>query len=63
MEKIWLASYPSGVPKAIELNDYRSLGDLFERSTADFADKVAYVNMGKGMTYEALERLSRAFAA
>ncbi len=63
MEKIWLASYPSGVAKTIDLSTYRSLGELFERSTADFADKVAYVSMGKGMTYAALERLSRAFAA
>ncbi|MDJ0943292.1 MAG: AMP-binding protein [Kiloniellales bacterium] len=63
MEKIWLASYPSGVPKTIDLNDYRSLGDLFERSTAAYADKIAYVNMDKAMTYGELERLSRAFAA
>ena len=63
MEKIWLASYPSGVPKTIDLNDYRSLGDLFERSASAFADKPAFVNLGKGMTYGELGRLSQAFAA
>ena len=63
MEKIWLASYPSGVPETIDLNDYRSLGDLFERSATAFPDKIAFVNLGKGMTYGELERLSRAFAA
>ncbi len=63
MEKIWLASYPSGVSKTIDPGIYRSLGDLFERSVAEFADKIAYVNMGKAMTYAELERLSRAFAA
>ena len=63
MEKFWLASYPPGVPETIDLNDYRSLGDLFERCTANFADKVAFANMGKAITYRELEHLSRVFAA
>ncbi len=63
MEKIWLANYPRGVPSTITLEDYRSLGDLFERSVAAFADKTAFVNMGKTMTYRELEQCSRSFAA
>ena len=63
MEKIWLASYPPGVPETIDQIDDRSLGDLFQKSTAKFADKVAFANMGKAITYRELEHLSRAFAA
>ena len=63
MKKIWLASYPPGVSTTIDPGTYRSLGDLFERSAAAYADKTAYVSMGREMTYAELERLSRAFAA
>ncbi len=63
MDKIWLASYPNGVSQTIDIGIYRSLGELFERSAAHFADSTAYVNMARGMTYAELERLSRALAA
>ncbi len=63
MDKIWLASYPNGVSQTIDIGSYRSLGELFDRSAAHFADRTAYVNMDRGMTYAELERLSRALAA
>jgi long-chain acyl-CoA synthetase len=62
MEKVWLKSYPEGVPAEIDVNEFRSLGDLFERSCRKFADRVAYVNMGKGITYAELDRLTAQFA-
>jgi long-chain acyl-CoA synthetase len=63
MEKIWLRSYPQGVPATVDVNLYRSIGDLFEQSVAKFADKTAYVNMGRALTYAEVDRLSLAFAA
>ena len=54
MEKIWLKSYPPGVPAEIDVNEFRSLGDLFDRSVKRFADKTAYICMGKSMTYAEL---------
>src|SRR5437016_4161899 len=63
MEKIWLKSYPPGVPAEIDLNEYKSLGDLFEKSVARFRDLPAYGCMGKTITYDELDRLSRNFAA
>ena len=63
MEKIWLKSYMSGVPAEIDVNEFSSLGDLFERSTKSFASRVAYVNMGRSLTYADLELHSRHFAA
>lgn len=63
MEKIWLKSYMSGVPAEIDVHEFSSLGDLFERSTKSFATRVAYVNMGRSLTYAELDRQSRDFAA
>ncbi|WEN41701.1 Long-chain-fatty-acid--CoA ligase [Thauera sp. GDN1] len=63
MEKIWLKSYPPGVPAEIDVNEFRSLGELFERSVRRFADKTAYVCMGKSITYAELDTLSARFGA
>ncbi|WP_374478529.1 AMP-binding protein, partial [Zoogloea sp.] len=62
MKKIWLKSYPPGVPEEIDVNQFASLGDLFEKSVARFADHTAYVNMGKSISYAQLDSLSRQFA-
>ena len=37
MEKIWLKNYPPGVPAEIDVNEFRSLADLFEQSCRRFA--------------------------
>ncbi|MCK6407781.1 long-chain-fatty-acid--CoA ligase [Thauera sp.] len=63
MEKIWLKSYPPGIPAEIDTSEFRSLGDLFERSVARFADKAAYHCMGKSITYCELDALSARFGA
>ena len=62
MEKIWLKSYPAGVPAEIDVSEFASLGDLFERGVAAFAERTAYVNMGKSITFAELDRLSGQFA-
>jgi long-chain acyl-CoA synthetase len=63
MERIWLKSYPPGVPAEINPDEYRSLADLVERSLAKFADRVAYSCMGREVTYRELDELSRHLAA
>jgi len=63
MEKIWLRSYPQGVPEFIDVNEFKSLGQLFEQSCAQDGARLAYINMGVGITYGELDRLSRDFAA
>jgi long-chain acyl-CoA synthetase len=62
MEKIWLKSYPPGVPAEIDVNEFRSVGDLFEKSCRRFAAKTAYLNMDKGISYAELDRLTAQFA-
>ncbi|HRP22584.1 long-chain-fatty-acid--CoA ligase [Thauera sp.] len=63
MEKIWLKSYPDGVPAEIDVGQFRSLGDLFERSVAQYAERDAFVCMGKAITYAELDALSARFGA
>ena len=63
MDRIWLNSYPAGVPAEIELDEFRSIGELFDRSVRDFGDRTAYLCMGKGISYRELDVLSARFAA
>jgi long-chain acyl-CoA synthetase len=61
MERIWLKSYPAGVPADIDPSGYGSLADFFAASVARFRDRTAYVSMGRAMSYGELDRLSLAF--
>ena len=63
MEKVWLKSYPPGVPAQIDTAAFTSIGDMFEQSCRKFADRDAYINMGKSIRYAELERLSAQFGA
>ncbi|MDP3538981.1 MAG: long-chain-fatty-acid--CoA ligase [Azonexus sp.] len=62
MEKIWLKSYPQGVPAEISIAHVPSLVALFENACATFADKVAYISMDREMTYRQLDEQTKAFA-
>ncbi len=62
-EKPWLAEYPEGVPAEIDLNEFSSIVDVIDNSCQSFADKVAYVNFGKELTYAQVDEYSRAFGA
>jgi long-chain acyl-CoA synthetase len=63
MDKIWLKHYPKGVPAEIDYRQYRSIGDLFEKSVASYRDRPAYTNMGKTISFGDLDRMSRDFGA
>jgi long-chain acyl-CoA synthetase len=63
MERIWLKSYPPGVPADIDPNQYRSLVELFDASIRQFGERPAYHSMGKTITFSELEKLSRDFGA
>lgn len=63
MDKVWLKSYPSGVPAEIDVNEFSSLVDMFDKSVHAFGANVAYVCMSKTMSYAELDRQSRDFAA
>src|SRR5215831_3652986 len=63
MDKVWLKSYPPGVPTEIDPSQLRSLKELVEKTCAEHADRVAYVQMDAELTYRQVDELSRAFAA
>jgi long-chain acyl-CoA synthetase len=63
VDRIWLKSYPAGVPTDIDPGEYASLKDMFEEASAAYRNLPAYTNMGATLTYAQLDELSRAFAA
>jgi len=63
MEKIWLKSYPKGVPAEIDANAYRSIPHLFDENIGKYRDRPAYICMGKAITFAEVDRLSTAFGA
>jgi len=63
MERIWLKSYPPGMPGEIDADAYTSVVDLFEQSVARFAARPAYVCMGESISYAELDRWSKELAA
>jgi long-chain acyl-CoA synthetase len=63
MERIWLKSYPPGVPAEIDYKANRSLGELFEKSVAQFRERAAFHSMGSTISFGQLDKLSRDFAA
>jgi long-chain acyl-CoA synthetase len=63
MEKIWLKSYPAGVPEEIDPTEFNSLSDLLEESFRAHGAKRAFVCMGKSITYGELDTLSTRLAA
>ncbi len=62
MEKVWLASYPEGVPELIPDPPYSSLTDMMNASMKKYASRKAYTNMGSSITFGELDELSNRFA-
>jgi long-chain acyl-CoA synthetase len=63
VEKVWLKSYPAGVPAEINPSEFRSLGQLIERCIERFRDHAAYTCMDRTLTYGDLDRLATEFGA
>jgi len=61
-DRIWLKSYPKGVPADINVSQYTSLVALMEESFKTYANKVGYSFIGKNITYATTDSLSQAFA-
>ncbi len=62
VNKIWLQSYPDGVPAEIPTPESRSVRDMIELALTAFADRPCFTNMGTTLTYRDLDRLSMQFA-
>src|SRR5512138_2314041 len=63
MERIWLKSYPPGVPTEIDTGQYASLVELFEKSIRAYGDRPAFTNMGVTIRFSELDAMARDFGA
>jgi len=61
-DRIWLKSYPPGVPADLDTSQYPSLVALMEESFKKYADRTAYSFMGRDVTFGETDSLSQAFA-
>ena len=63
MDKPWLDSYPAGVRKEIDPNEFDSVADIFNQSVQKYAELPAFSNMGATLSYADMDRLTRNLAA
>jgi long-chain acyl-CoA synthetase len=63
VERIWLKSYPPGIPADIPLDGLASLRTVLERSAERFAELPAFTCMGRTISYAQLDGMSRDFAS
>ncbi|NRR33985.1 long-chain-fatty-acid--CoA ligase [Oxalobacteraceae bacterium] len=63
MDKIWLKSYPEGVPAEIDCTQYRSVTHMLEEAFRKFGDRNAFVCMDKFLSYAELDKLSQHMGA
>lgn len=65
MEKIWLSSYPPGVPHEIEELAHGSIADYVDAALVKYAERKAFISgsTGVALTYRELDTLSRQVAA
>ena len=62
-ERLWLDSYPPGMPAEIAETPFSSVPDLLDEMIQKFGDKPAFHNLGRSLSFNELDRLSRDFAA
>ncbi len=63
VEKLWLKSYPKGVPETINPDHFGSLLEFMDDCLKQYGDKPGYENLGVIMTYNEVDKQARNFAA
>ncbi len=63
MERIWLKSYPQGVPADIDTSAFTSIKDMLAKSCAKYASRPAFTCMDKSISFAEVDRMSHHFAA
>lgn len=58
MEKVWLKSYPLGMPETIDIDAYQSIAEVFDRAVVDYGDSPAFTNLGTTLSYNDMDRLT-----
>jgi len=63
MEKIWLNSYPKGVPTSIEGVANISILDLMKNASTEFSDNIAFTSLNTKLSYKDIDDYSSKFGA
>ncbi|MDN5937544.1 MAG: AMP-binding protein [Salinisphaera sp.] len=63
MNKPWLGQYPAGIEDRIDVDTHPSLAAALEDSMGVYGRRTAFLHLGRRLTYAAVEKRSRAFAA
>ncbi|MCP4875392.1 MAG: AMP-binding protein [Gammaproteobacteria bacterium] len=63
MEKVWLKSYPPGVPEEIDLDAYHSVTDVFEQAIDRFGELPCFRNLGTTLSYNEMDRYTDQLAS
>ena len=63
VEKVWLKSYPAGVPAEIDVTEFPSIVTVLEHSCERFRHRPAFSNMGRTLSYADIDRISQNFAS
>ena len=63
MEKVWLKSYPPGVPETIDLNAYQSVAEVFEQAVSKYSNSPAFSNLGTTLSYREMGQLTDQLAS
>ncbi len=63
MARFFADKYPSGIPREVDVDEYSTMLEVFERAVVRFADRPAFSGVGVTLSYQQLDEYSRAFAA
>lgn len=61
-EYLWFKSYPSFVPREVDVTRYSNILEIFSETVSKFKDHTAFINMDVSMTYGEVDTLSDSFA-
>jgi long-chain acyl-CoA synthetase len=62
-DRPWLKNYPSGVPANINPDEYQNLVKIFEETFEKYRKLPAFTCMGKSITFDQLDKMSKQFGA
>ena len=63
MDKVWLKSYPPGVPEFIDVDAYQSVAEVFEQAVEKYGARPAFTNMGTTLSYSDIDTLTTQLGA
>ena len=55
--------YPEGLPATVDVDQYKNVVEVFDKSVKKYADRPAFTALGQTLSYADIDRLSADFAA